>query len=126
MLITLISLNKMMKNVNKVNIVFDLTTLARPRSRMTIREEGLIVKGQVLLCYVKGKRCLFVIVKILKDRSNDFLCTVQNKNGEKYVKKWFRKQENNEELGRPTFKEVEKDWKENRESFMYPNVKALY
>lgn len=126
MLITLISLNKMMKNVNKVNIVFDLTTLARPRSRMTIREEGLIVKGQVLLCYVKGKRCLFVIVKILKDRSNDFLCTVQNKNGEKYVKKWFRKHENNEELGRPTFKEVEKDWKENRESFMYPNVKALY
>lgn len=126
MLITLISLNKMMKNVNKVNIVFDLTTLARPRSRMTIREEGLIVKGQVLLCYVKGKRCLFVIVKILKDRSNDFLCTVQNKNGEKYVKKWFRKQKNKEELGRPTFKEVEKDWKENRESFMYPNVKALY
>lgn len=30
------------------------------------------------------------------------------------------------ELGRPTFKEVEKDWKENKESFMYPNVKALY
>ncbi|WP_141548499.1 DUF4028 family protein, partial [Bacillus thuringiensis] len=23
-------------------------------------------------------------------------------------------------------KEVEKDWKENRESFMYPNIKALY
>ncbi|HFU7054885.1 TPA: DUF4028 family protein [Bacillus cereus] len=67
-----------------------------------------------------------MIVKILKDRSNDFFCTVQNKNGEKYVKKWFRKQENNEELGRPTFKEVEKDWKENRESFMHPNVKALY
>ncbi len=126
MLITLISLNKMMKNVNKVNIVFDLTTLARPRSRMTIREEGLIVKGQVLLCYVKGKRCLFVIVKILKDRSNDFLCTVQNKNGEKYVKKWFRKLGYNLQLRRPTFKEVEKDWKENRESFMYPNVKALY
>ena len=75
---------------------------------------------------LKGKRCLFVIVKILKDSSNSFLCTVQNKNGEQYVKKWFSKQENNEELGRPTFKEVEKDWKENRKSFMYPNVKALY
>ncbi len=45
----------MMKNVNKVNIVFDLTTLARPRSRMTIREEGLIVKNQVLLRYSKRK-----------------------------------------------------------------------
>ncbi|MGG0291936.1 DUF4028 family protein [Bacillus pacificus] len=67
-----------------------------------------------------------MIVKILKDSSNSFLCTVQNKNGEKYVKKWFRKQGNKEELGRPTFKEVEKDWRENRESFMYPNVKALY
>ena len=41
------------------------------------------------------------------------------------MKKWFRKHENNKELGRPTFKEVEKDWKENKESFMYPNVKAL-
>ncbi|MCC2379732.1 DUF4028 domain-containing protein [Bacillus wiedmannii] len=67
-----------------------------------------------------------MIVKIVKDSSNSFLCTVQHKNGEKYVKKWFSKQENNEELGRPTFKEVEKDWKENRKSFMYPNVKALY
>ena len=66
-----------------------------------------------------------MIVKILKDSSNSFLCTVQNQNGEKYVKKWFNKQKNKEELGRPTFKEVEKDWKENRESFMYPNVKAL-
>ena len=28
------------------------------------------------------------------------------------MKKWFRKHENNKELGRPTFKEVEKDWKE--------------
>ncbi|WP_460291926.1 DUF4028 family protein, partial [Bacillus cereus] len=44
---------------------------------------------------------------------------------DQYVKKWFRKHENNEELGRPTFKEVERDWKENRESFMYPNVKEL-
>lgn len=44
-----------MKNVDIVNIVFDLTTLARPRSRMTIREEGLIVKDQVLFCYLKGK-----------------------------------------------------------------------
>lgn len=93
---------------------------------MTIREEGLIVKDQVLLWYWERKRCLFVIVKILKDSSNSFLCTVQNKNGDQYVKKWFRKHENNEELGRPTFKEVERDWKENRESFMYPNVKALY
>jgi len=93
---------------------------------MTIREEGLIVKDQVLLRYWKRERCLFVIVKILKDSSNSFLCTVQNKNGDQYVKRWFRKQENNEELGRPTFKEVEKDWRENRESFMYPNVKALY
>ncbi len=42
------------------------------------------------------------------------------------MKKWFHKKGNKEELGRPTFKEVEKDWKENRESFMYPNVKALY
>ena len=42
------------------------------------------------------------------------------------MKKWFCKHENNEKLGRPTFKEVEKDWKENKESFMYPNVKALY
>lgn len=67
-----------------------------------------------------------MIVKIVKDSSNSFLCTVQNKNGEKYVKKWFNKQENKGELGRPTFKEVEKDWKENRESFMYPNVKALF
>ena len=50
--------------------------------------------------------------KILKDSSNSFLCTVQNKNGDQYVKKWFRKHENNEELGRPTFKEVERDWKE--------------
>ncbi|PEC50209.1 hypothetical protein COK56_23845 [Bacillus cereus] len=66
-----------------------------------------------------------MIVKIVKDSSNSFLCTVQNKNGEKYVKKWFNKQKNKGELGRPTFKEVEKDWKENRESFMYPNVKAL-
>lgn len=66
-----------------------------------------------------------MIVKIVKDSSNSFLCTVQHKNGEKYVKKWFSKQKNKEELGRPTFKEVEKDWKENRESFMYPNVKAL-
>ncbi|CUB57850.1 hypothetical protein ACVWY7_000947 [Bacillus sp. TE9106W] len=57
---------------------------------------------------------------------NSLLCTVQNKNGDQYVKKWFRKHENNEELGRPTFKEVERDWKENRESFVYPNVKALY
>lgn len=48
-----------------------------------------------------------MIVKILKDSSNSFLCTVQNKNGDQYVKKWFRKHENNEELGRPTFKEVE-------------------
>ena len=55
-----------------------------------------------------------MIVKILKDSSNSFLCTVQNKNGDQYVKKWFRKHENNEELGRPTFKEVERDWKENR------------
>ena len=109
-----------------MNIVFGLTHLARPRSRMTIREEGLIVKDQVLLRYVKGKRCLLVIVKILKDSSNSFPCTVHNKNGDQYVKKWFRKHENNEELGRPTFKEVERDWKENRESFMYPNVKALY
>ncbi|EJQ40377.1 hypothetical protein IEC_00259 [Bacillus toyonensis] len=93
---------------------------------MTIREEGLIVKDQVLSCYLKGKRCLFVIVKILKDSSNSFLCTVQNKNGDQYVKKWFSKHENNKELGRPTFKEVEKDWKENRESFMYPDIKALY
>ncbi len=93
---------------------------------MTIREEGLIVKDQVLFWYLKGKRCLFVIVKIVKDSSNSFLCTVQNKNGDQYVKKWFRKQKNKEEVGRPTFKEVEKDWKENRESFMYPNVKALY
>ena len=93
---------------------------------MTIREEGLIVKDQVLLWYWERKRCLFVIVKILKDSSNSFLCTVQNKNGDQYVKKWFRKQKNNEELGRPTFKEVEKDWKENSESFMYPNIKALY
>ncbi|MES9799432.1 DUF4028 family protein, partial [Bacillus toyonensis] len=53
---------------------------------MTIREEGLIVKDQVLSCYLKGKRCLFVIVKILKDSSNSFLCTVQNKNGDQYVK----------------------------------------
>ncbi|PHE96958.1 hypothetical protein COF76_17850 [Bacillus wiedmannii] len=67
-----------------------------------------------------------MIVKILKDSSNSFLCTVQHKNGDQYVKKWFSKQKNKEELGRPTFKEVEKDWKENRESFMYPNVKALY
>lgn len=67
-----------------------------------------------------------MIVKIVKDSSNSFLCTVQHKNGEKYVKKWFRKQKNKEELGRPTFKEVEKDWKENRESSMYPNVKAFY
>ncbi|MBE7127173.1 DUF4028 family protein [Bacillus mycoides] len=67
-----------------------------------------------------------MIVKILKDSSNSFLCTVQNKNGEKYVKKWFSKHENNEKLGRPTFKEVEKDWKENRESFVYPNIKALH
>ncbi|EPC8420217.1 DUF4028 domain-containing protein [Bacillus wiedmannii] len=66
-----------------------------------------------------------MIVKIVKDSSNSFLCIVQNKSGEQYVKKWFRKQKNNEELGRPTFKEVEQDWKENRESFMYPNVKAL-
>lgn len=93
---------------------------------MTIREEGLIVQDQVLFYYLKGKRCLFVIVKILKDSNNSFLCTVQNKNGDQYVKKWFRKHENNEELGRPTFKEVERDWKENRESFMYLNVKALY
>ena len=93
---------------------------------MTIREEGLIVKDQVLLRYWKRKRCLFVIVKILKDSSNSFLCTVQSKNGDQYVKKWFSKHENNKELGRPTFKEVEKDWKENRESFMYPNIKALY
>ncbi|OKA27581.1 hypothetical protein BJR05_16685 [Bacillus cereus] len=57
---------------------------------------------------------------------NSLLCTVQNKNGDQYVKKWFRKHENNEELGRSTFKEVERDWKENRESFVYPNVKALY
>ncbi|HDR7782071.1 MULTISPECIES: DUF4028 family protein [Bacillus] len=67
-----------------------------------------------------------MIVKIVKDSSNSFLCTVQNQNGEKYVKKWFHKQKNKEEVGRPTFKEVEKDWKENRESFMYPNVKAIY
>ncbi|WP_329767651.1 DUF4028 family protein [Bacillus nitratireducens] len=67
-----------------------------------------------------------MIVKIVKDSSNSFLCTVQRKNGDQYVKKWFRKQKNKEELGRPTFKEVEKDWRENRESFMYPNVKALY
>jgi len=67
-----------------------------------------------------------VIVKIVKDSSNSFLCTVQSKSGEKYVKKWFCKQKNKGKLGRPTFKEVEKDWKENRESFMYPNVKALY
>ncbi|HDR6315066.1 TPA: DUF4028 family protein [Bacillus thuringiensis] len=67
-----------------------------------------------------------MIVKILKDGSNSFLCTVQNENGDQYVKKWFRKQKNKEEVGRPTFKEVEKDWKENRESFIYPNVKALY
>ncbi|MBE7148982.1 DUF4028 domain-containing protein [Bacillus mycoides] len=66
-----------------------------------------------------------MIVKILKDSSNSFLCTVQSQNGEKHVKKWFHKQKNKEELGRPTFKEVEKDWKENRESFTYPNVKAL-
>ena len=63
--------------------------------------------------------------KILKDSSNSFLCTVQSKNGDQYVKKWFSKHENNKELGRPTFKEVEKDWKENRDSFMYPNIKAL-
>lgn len=75
---------------------------------------------------LKREGCLFVIVKIVKDSSNSFLCTVQNKNGDQYVKKWFRKQKNKEEVGRPTFKEVEKDWKENRESFMYPNVKALY
>lgn len=50
-----------------------------------------------------------MIVKILKDSSNSFLCTVQNKNGDQYVKKWFSKHENNKELGRPTFKEVEKD-----------------
>ncbi|MEQ6059510.1 DUF4028 family protein [Bacillus thuringiensis] len=67
-----------------------------------------------------------MIVKILKDSSNSFLCTVQSKNGDQYVKKWFSKHENNKELGRPTFKEVEKDWKENRDSFMYSNVKALY
>ncbi|PFD72985.1 hypothetical protein COL10_04870 [Bacillus cereus] len=67
-----------------------------------------------------------MIVKIVKDSSNSFLCTVQNKNGDQYVKKWFCKQKNKEELGRPTFKEVEKDWKENSESFMYPNIKALY
>ena len=52
MLITLISLNNMyVTYLNIMNIVFDLTTLARPRSRMTIREEGLIVKDQVLFCY---------------------------------------------------------------------------
>ncbi|EJS10253.1 hypothetical protein CQ058_07605 [Bacillus sp. MYb56] len=67
-----------------------------------------------------------MIVKIVKDSSNSFLCTVQKKNGDQYVKKWFRKQKNKEEVGRPTFKEVEKDWKENRESFMYPDAKALY
>ncbi|CDN34362.1 DUF4028 family protein [Bacillus thuringiensis] len=67
-----------------------------------------------------------MIVKILKDSSNSFLCTVQSKNGDQYVKKWFSKHGNNKELGRPTFKEVEKDWKENRDSFMYPNIKALY
>ncbi|HDR8159214.1 TPA: DUF4028 family protein [Bacillus cereus] len=66
-----------------------------------------------------------MIVKILKDSSNSFLCAVQSKNGDQYVKKWFSKHENNKELGRPTFKEVEKDWKENRDSFMYPNIKAL-
>ncbi|MED1056144.1 DUF4028 family protein [Bacillus mycoides] len=54
------------------------------------------------------------------------LLAEKDKNGEKYVKKWFSKHENNEELGRPTFKEVEKDWKENSKSFMYPNVKELY
>ncbi len=70
---------------------------------MTIREEGLIVKDQVLLCYLKGKRCLFVIVKILKDSSNSFLCTVQNKNGDQYVKKWFRKHENNERIRTTNF-----------------------
>lgn len=42
MRITLISLNKQSEYR-----FFDLTTLARPRSRMTIREEGLIVKDQV-------------------------------------------------------------------------------
>ncbi|MFZ3195225.1 MAG: DUF4028 family protein, partial [Bacillus mycoides] len=31
-----------------------------------------------------------MIVKILKDSSNSFLCTVQNENGNQYVKKWFR------------------------------------
>ena len=93
---------------------------------MTIREEGLIVKDQVLLRYFKRKEVSIRDCKILKDSSNSFLCTVQNKNGDQYVKKWFRKHENNEELGRPTFKEVERDWKENRESFIYPNVKALY
>ena len=56
---------------------------------MTIREEGLIVKDQVLSCYLKGKRCLFVIVKILKDSSNSFLCTVQNKNGDQYRRNGF-------------------------------------
>nr|WP_275901125.1 DUF4028 family protein [Bacillus mycoides] len=75
---------------------------------------------------MKREGCLFVIVKIVKDSSNSFLCTVQNKNGDQYVKKWFRKQKNKEEVGRPTFKEVEKDWKENRKSFMYPDAKALY
>ena len=63
--------------------------------------------------------------KILKDSNNSFLCTVQNKNGDQYVKKWFRKHENNEKLGRPTFKSRTR-LEENRESFMYPNVKALY
>lgn len=67
-----------------------------------------------------------MIVKIVKDSSNSFLCTVQNKNGDQYVKEWFSKQKNKEGLSRPTFKEVEKDWTENRESFVYPYIKALY
>lgn len=46
MRITLISLNNIKHSEYRF---FDLTTLARPRSRMTIREEGLIVKDQVLL-----------------------------------------------------------------------------
>ena len=69
MRITLISLNNMyVTYLNIMNIVFDLTTLARPRSyRMTIREEGLIVKDQVYYDDIeKRKSVFFVIVKILK------------------------------------------------------------
>ena len=55
MLITLISLNNNDEKCKQSEYRFDLTTLARPRSRMTIREEGLIVKDQVLLRYFKRK-----------------------------------------------------------------------